>query len=39
MQIGQMSFAASTLCVADTGVLLELYRLGYLEMLQRLFKR
>ena len=34
-----MSFAASTLCVADTGVLLELHRLGYLEMLRRLFER
>jgi uncharacterized protein len=34
-----MSLTPSNLCVADTGVLIELSRLGYLETLQELFDK
>ena len=34
-----MNLTPSILCVADTGVLIELSRLGYLETLQQLFEK
>ncbi len=34
-----MNLTPSNLCVADTGVLIELFRLGYLETLQQLFNK
>ncbi len=34
-----MNLLVSRLCVADTGVLIELARLGYLEVLPQLFER